>query len=87
MGSILGQGTKIPQALGHGQKIKKKKQKTEWILEEYKMESIVCRLSWSKPGAEGSTTLGSRYQTQRFFPARLCPHVRKSEIARDSVFA
>lgn len=35
----------------------------------------------------GFVTLGSRYQPQRFFPARLCPHVRKSEIAKNSVLA
>ena len=59
MGSIPGQGTKIPHATWHGQKIKKKKKKTEWILKEYKMEFIVLRLSWSKPGAEGSICLSN----------------------------
>ena len=94
MGSIPDQGTKIPHATWHGQKIKKR-QKAEWILKEYKMESIVFILAWSKPGGRGVhppvkrgfVTLGSRYQPQRFFPARLCPHFRKSEIAKDSVLA
>ena len=39
------------------------------------------------PVKRGFVTLGSRYQPQLFFPARLCPHVRKSEIAKDSVLA
>ena len=43
---------------GMAKKLKKKK-KTEWILKEYKMEFIVLRLSWSKPGAEGSICLSN----------------------------
>ena len=58
MGSIPGQGTKIPHATWHGQKILKR-QKAEWILKEYTMESIVFILAWSKPGAEGSIRLSN----------------------------